>query len=346
MQAWCLADVPVGALMSGGVDSPTVAAIANDVIPDFHTYSLSLARDSDMDETPLINCLVERLKLNNSQIAPSDSEMLGALHELTDHFDEPVLDPNNLMLMELCKLIRRRSDLKVVLCGEGADEVFGGYGRHRTLSGDPRYAATPRDMALGLGHVAIPRLKTIGADPDFAMPERLAAIETLRSTDPINRVLEHDQLTFLSTRLHSQDRVGMYFGIEVRTPLLDHHLVEFANRLPARLKVSDRWSKYLLRKVAARHLPEEIAWNASKIGLSIPYSRMIESGSLRRIYEETVLNSDLARLYDRKGLVRLLDEHRPSANGADHSNTLWRLIALAAWLSRPIPSRVGHALAS
>ena len=346
VDAWSLADVPVGALMSGGVDSPLVAAIANRQLPDFQTYSLSFERDGDIDETPLIRQLVKELGLRNKLLALSDDDMLQTLETLSAHFDEPILDPNNLVLMELCAEIRKESDLKVVLCGEGADEVFGGYGRHRVLSEDPRYLSAPRDMALGLGHVAVPRLNMIAANGEFSMPERLAAIGGLRSDDPVNRILEYDQLTFLSTRLHSQDRIGMYYGLEIRTPLLDHELVEFANRLPGRFKVSPEWSKYLLRVVASRYITGDVAWNRKKIGLSIPYSRLFESGALKRLFEERVLKGELSRIYDRAGLTQLLGEHRPSQGGADHSNTLWRLLALASWIDQPVPARAQAVLAA
>ncbi len=339
VDAWSLADVSVGALMSGGVDSPLVAAIANRRLPDFQTYSLSFERDRDIDETPLIRQLVRELGLRNTLLSLSDDDMLQTLQTLSAHFDEPVLDPNNLVLMELCAEIRKQTDLKVVLCGEGADEVFGGYGRHRVLSEDPKYLGSPRDMALGLGHVAIPRLEMIAANGEFAMPERIEAIAALRSSDPVNRTLEYDQLTFLSTRLHSQDRIGMYYGLEIRTPLLDHALVEFANRLPGRFKVSPEWSKYLLRVVASRYITGDVAWNRKKIGLSIPYSRLFESGALKRLFEERVLKGELSRIYDRAGLAQLLGEHRPSQGGADHSNTLWRLLALASWIDQPVPAR-------
>jgi asparagine synthase (glutamine-hydrolysing) len=345
VDAWSLADVPVGALMSGGVDSPLIAAIADRHIPDFHTYSLSFERDGDIDETPLIEGLVRDLGLRNTLLSLSDDDMLQTLQDLTDHFDEPIVDPNNLVLMGLCAEIRKESDLKVVLCGEGADEIFGGYGRHRVLSGDPKYCTEAREMALGLGQVAIPRLQMIAGDTDFPMPERLAAIGGLVSSDPVNRTLEYDQLTFLSTRLHSQDRIGMYYGMEIRTPFLDHHLVEFANGLPGHMKVSPGWSKYVLRQVASRYISDEVAWNKKKIGLSIPYSRLLESGDLRRLFEDRVLDGELSKVFDRKGLASLLAEHRPSQGGADHSNTLWRLLALSSWAERPMPSRAGAALA-
>jgi asparagine synthetase B (glutamine-hydrolysing) len=105
------------------------------------------------------------------------------------------------------------------------------------------------------------------------------------------------------------------------------------NALPSAFKIAGEWHKYILRKVAERHVPESIAWNRSKGQLSMPVARMLERGPLRDRFEEGLrTDGRLAEYYDVRGIRSLLDQHHPAEPGADHGNTLWRLLALDAWL--------------
>ena len=145
--------------------------------------------------------------------------------------------------------------------------------------------------------------------------------------------MEHDQLTFLTTRLHSQDRIGMLYGLEIRTPFLDHNLSEFVNGLPGNYKIQTEWSKYILRSVAQKYVPKSIAWEKKKIGLSIPYSRMLHNGPLRSIFNDMINNgSRVSKYFSEKKIQQLLNLHKPYVDGLDHSNTLWRILALELWL--------------
>jgi asparagine synthase (glutamine-hydrolysing) len=255
------------------------------------------------------------------------------LHRLAGHLDEPIMDANNYTLMAICEGLRSRSDLKVALCGEGSDELFAGYERYSTIASRYTESGDPDTLVYAYNAVALPRLALFADDAGVDVEHRRRLADRLRSTDPVNKLLELDQLTFLLTRLQSQDRVGMMFGLEIRPPFLDHPLNELANRLPPALKIRDGFSKWILRRVNERHLPAEIAWNRRKTALSAPVARMFGSGPLRIAFLDLIDDrSRVASYYSAAGMKRLLQMHDPSRNGHDHSNTLWRILALELWL--------------
>lgn len=332
VSAWSISDVEVGSLLSGGVDSSLVTALSKKILGNVHTFSLGFPEDKDIDESHHIRNLRDYLKVKNTFINFKETYINDYLTDLSDHFDEPILDPNNYSLMALCKNIKDKSDIKVILCGEGADELFGGYPRHRQISNEFMNNGDDNLLLMSLNRVALPRLKMIGANNNFSRKNREMITETLYSSDAINRVLEHDQLTFLTTRLHSQDRIGMYYGLEIRTPFLDHTLAEFVNGLPGNYKLHSQWSKHILRTVAQKYIPKTIAWEKKKIGLNIPYSRMLFDGSLRNVFMELVINKGkIGKYFSIKKIQELLNLHKPGIEGQDHSNTLWRILAMELW---------------
>lgn len=334
VELWTTADVEVAALLSGGVDSTIVAKFAADLIPNLRTITASFDDESLRDELRLAKLVADQIGSRALVTAFEDSYFADNLERLAGHFDEPVLDAANYTLMAICETLRGESDLKVALCGEGADEVFAGYERHRAIS--ERYAQTadPSVLMYAFNTVAIPRLRLFTDDASIANPYRAELVAQLRSRTPVNKLLELDQLTFLTTRLHSQDRVGMMFGLEIRTPFLDHPLVEFVNGLPPGLKIRDGFHKWILRKVDERHLPAEVAWHPTKSGLWAPIARMLHNGPLHDLYRDVIRpGAHVDAFYSVDGMQRLLDDHNPAQPGRDHANTLSRVLALELWLS-------------
>ncbi len=124
----------------------------------------------------------------------------------------------------------------------------------------------------------------------------------------------------------------MLNSLEIRTPFLEHDLTQFVNSLPGKYKINDEWSKFILRTVAQKYIPKTIAWEKKKIGLSIPYSRMLFKGELRDIFIDLVINNGkINKYFSSKNITNLLDLHNPN-NGIDHSNTLFRLLSLELFL--------------
>ena len=130
----------------------------------------------------------------------------------------------------------------------------------------------------------------------------------------------------------------MQFGLEARPPFLDHHLVEYVNALPTksfyRYRDGIQWRKYLLRRVAERHLPQRIAWNPVEVQFSLPADRMFDEGGPLRSLALDLLTKDakLGNWYVPAGMLELLHRHDSTTQATNHTNTLFRLLTLEIWL--------------
>lgn len=332
-KSWAIGDVSeVAILLSGGVDSSLVTQITGQVIDKVKTCTAYFPNDAHLDERHLTRLITDKIKGEVFEIPLTDEYLIANLSKMTAYFDEPIHDANGFTLMAILDSLRQRSDVKVISCGEGSDETFGGYGRHRTLGLEYDKTKDENLIMYAMNRVAIPRLELFTDAVHIDNRERRQILEGLRSTEGINRVLENDQQTFLTAYLTRQDRVGSYFGMEIRTPFLDHHLAEYVNSLPSALKINQTAQKYILRKVAERHLPHEIVWNRSKYAFIAPVSRMFRNGALRDLFLSIMTpGARISSRYRMEGVLKLLSMHDPEA-GQDHSNTLWRLLALELWL--------------
>lgn len=134
---------------------------------------------------------------------------------------------------------------------------------------------------------------------------------------------------------HRQDRVGVQHGLEIRMPYQDHEVARYANALPTALKHRGDWRKWLLRRVAERHLPHDAVWQSAKQMFALLVAHLFED-RLGRIYRETLApGCRLSSWYSVEGMHQLL--HRATVPGRDNSNTLWRLLTLELWL-RALPT--------
>ena len=320
--------------MSGGLDSPLMSKLAGDAVAGLTTFSAVFPDSPDVDESAAIGRVVSSLGTRHVDVPLTDDWVERDLASQLSHYDEPSLDCNYVTLVRLCRAIRADSDVDIVICGEGSDELFGGYERHRTVSEEYARTGNPDVAVYARNVVALPRLRLFTEDTAIANTVRHELFdEIVRSpagVDPLNAVLMLDQLTFLGAYNHRQDRIGMQHGLEIRMPYQDHELVRFGNALPGSLKTRGEWRKWLLRRVAERHLPHDAVWQSAKQMFALPVAHLFE-GRLGDIYRD-VLGPEcrLSRWYSVAGMHRLLDDHR--AADRDHSNTLWRLMTLELWL--------------
>jgi asparagine synthase (glutamine-hydrolysing) len=329
-------------LMSGGLDSPFMSWLAGRVVPGLTTFSAVFPHAPDVDESAAINRVVPALGTAHVSIELDDSWVNGDIAGFLAPYDEPSLDSNYVTLDALCRGIRDRFPGDAVMCGEGSDEMFGGYERHRRVTGEYVESGDPEVAVYARNVVALPRLRLFSESVDVRNRYRFDLFDEIRSTtagsDPLNAVLMLDQLTFLGAYNHRQDRVGMQYGLEIRMPYQDAEVARFANSLPASLKHRDDWRKWLLRRVAERHMPHDAVWKSAKQMFALPVSNLFE-GRLDEIYRDVLSpGCKLSRWYDVGGMHRLLDDHRASDEGREHSNTLWRLLSLELWLRALPPS--------
>jgi asparagine synthase (glutamine-hydrolysing) len=365
-------DVPLGAFLSGGVDSSTVvASMAAHLGPGIVTCSVGFAqaRYSEVGFARQVAHAVRSDHRERRVEAPGPA----LVERLGWHLDEPFGDSSAVPTFAVSAAARER--VKVALSGDGGDELFGGYRRHaleRWEQGLRRFGQ-PLAAALGglgralpagvrgrntLGRLAQPPERACAAKfvfgdgaagwrlrlyaPDFAAEVAGAdPLEPFRrayaraaGADPLNRILYVDLKTYLADDiLVKVDRMSMAHGLEVRAPFLDHRLVELVAALPGATKVSAAASKPLLRALLDGAVPRA-AWDRPKHGFEAPVSEWLRAQPLRGFVEDLLFSSSAlsARLLDRRALRALWQAH--AAGTADHRHELWMLLMLETWHRR------------
>ncbi|MBI3553964.1 MAG: asparagine synthase (glutamine-hydrolyzing) [Elusimicrobia bacterium] len=329
-----LSDVPVGAFLSGGVDSTLVAAymVRHSGTSRVQTFSVGFegARDG-VDESSFAREAAEHLGTDHHALTLK----AGVLDELQDSIgllDEPIADSAILPTFLLSQFARK--SVKVVLTGEGADELFAGYNRYKAAYINERM----RDLPEWGRRLAAPVARRLGKGEVFknlpyadarqwalatasARPEELRAIlnkdfwEASRQTDPMDWLKEFDAMDDLNdalafdlgtvmvdSLLMKVDKSAMRASLEARVPFLNTPVVEYAAGLPSRFKMRHFKGKYLLRKVAEKHIPKSLAWRR-KHGFIVPWESWVrkkDNASLDGLLESKSLAEcgvfDVARL--------------------------------------------------
>jgi asparagine synthase (glutamine-hydrolysing) len=367
------ADVPIGIFVSGGLDSSLIAAIAAAKAGPgtLRTYVARFA-ESTYDESAWAAECSRRLGIEHREVIVDESSLTEAFAAVSENLAEPLADPAILPTWLLAREARRQ--VKVVLGGEGADELFGGYPTYLGHHLVPLVAALPGPArrflhrAAGLlpasrGKVTLEfLLKRFLADVERPWFERhlawfgtgaLAALSPgLRERaaaavpspgagpDGAAGAMLFDYRTYLPDDLLAKiDRATMLNALESRAPYLDRDLTAFALALPVRLKVRGLTTKWLLKKVAREWLPKDLV-ERRKRGLSVPVASWIDGGLAAEV--DRLLDADRLRrqgFFDPPSVERLLAEHR--SRRANHARALWTLIVFEKWLERWAPERAG-----
>lgn len=305
-----ISDVPVGVLLSGGLDSGSVAAsLASQSRSPVASFTVRFA-DRSHDEGPLAQEVAARAGLEYHELTVRDDDLVPELARASYLNDEPLVHGNDLHLLAISRYAR--PEVRVLLSGEGADETLGGYVRYRPLR-HPNLLRYGRGAILGMAAAGIrapERLKKlarfvrscdirqmvlfnacdvlpgelgdIGMVPDTAFEFREAVLDESTAVypdEPVRQAMYSDQHTFLSSLLDRNDRMTMGSSIECRVPFLDYRLVEGVAALPTRHLLSWRRGKLLLRRGLAHRLPESVRRHP-KWGFHVPWEQY-----LRRVPE-------------------------------------------------------------
>ena len=367
-----VADVPLGAFLSGGVDSSAVVAFMAEASRGA-VETCSIGFDSaDHDETRYAAIVAERFATNHrTRIVAADD--FGLIGTLVDAFDEPFADASALATYRVCELAREK--VKVSLSGDGADETMAGYRRHRMFMAEERVRRLlpgPLRAAVGALGGAWPKLdwapqifrakttlealgrgsgeayaRAVGVTPPslrrivFTAPlhghvaeQRIvAAMQSAPAADILSRAQYADLKIWLPGDILTKvDRTSMAVSLEAREPLLDHRLVEFAARLPAKLRLRGGTGKYLMKRALRDRLPEEIL-HRRKMGFVTPVSVWFR-GALAGEAAAIARGSALAETgwFDAAAIARLAEDHR--SGRSDHGRLLWQLLMLETSLQR------------
>jgi asparagine synthase (glutamine-hydrolysing) len=365
-------DVPLGAFLSGGVDSSTVvASMAAHLGPGIVTCSVGFAQ-APYSEVGFARQVARAVQSDHRErsVEPPTPELI---ERLSWHLDEPFGDSSAVPTFAVSATARER--VKVALSGDGGDELFGGYRRHAVERWEHRLRRGGRPLAAALAGLARalpagvrgrntlgrlaeaperacaakfahesraegPRatlyggeLRALVRDTDPLEPFRRAYARAA-AADPLNRILYVDLKTYLADDiLVKVDRMSMAHGLEVRAPFLDHRLVELVARLPGEVKVSATATKPLLRGLLAGAVPRA-AWDRPKHGFEAPIGEWLRVAPLRGFVEERLFSPSglCMRLLDRRALRRLWEAHL--GGRADHRHDLWMLLMLEIWHRR------------
>jgi asparagine synthase (glutamine-hydrolysing) len=335
------ADVDVGVLLSGGLDSSVVLGLMAD-LSERPIAAFTVGVAGSFDETPFARLATARFgaTLHHTELTPA--AFASTARDAIEHLTEPIGDPACVPLFQVARLARQH--VKVVLTGEGADELFSGYGyyrrlastRARTLQKIKRFV-TRGERSASSGYPYVMSGAAISAlTPSFASVPNLAHVTRAleagwldgATVDPINRAARIDINGFLADDLLAKvDSATMAHGLEARVPFLDHRMVEMALRIPGSLKRRGNVGKLIVRDTFRPLIGNELT-DRSKHGFNVPLAEWFRGPLRPMLADMTDGDLDAAPWIDRGVVRRMVDRH---VAGADHARELWTLYSLAAW---------------
>jgi asparagine synthase (glutamine-hydrolysing) len=352
-----LADVPLGTFNSGGVDSSLVTAYVSARSRDhLNTFAVGFD-DPKLDERPFARVVADVCQTRHRSIVVDCREFADLLPTVVWHHDEPLSHPHTIQLYALSKLARQF--VKVVLTGEGSDELFAGYPRYRSavalgmlgprgcawgqraaglwpFKSSGRMAKAQRALALGPEGTVLEGARWVmDADLRSVLTTNESALRPQRSAigrprNLLTQMLEQDQQNYLQALLMRLDKVTMASSLEARVPFLDNQIVDFAATIPADQKIR-RWSpKFVVRRLAERKLPKQLI-RRRKMGFSVPLADWFRSSAgLGRYIDMLLEPRSLQRPYlDAHNVRHLLDAWR--RGDAVSTDLLWGLVNLEVW---------------
>lgn len=369
VKAHMIADVEVGTFLSGGVDSSLIAS----EFTGSKTFTVGFgSEDGHYNEIPLARELTETLELESRSKRISEKEFWEAVPEVLYHMDEPSGDPSAVALYFLSREAARQ--VRVVVSGEGADELFGGYCIYCEPNALHLYQKLPEHLRRKIARMAsrMPKMKGrsflirgsmtleerfIGNANLFSAQERRNLLkcktralspqellagdyEDTEHLDEASRMQYIDLLHWLpGDILQKADRMSMAHSLELRVPYLDREVFEVARHLPAKYKQKGQVSKYLFRKVARRHLPAASS-ERRKLGFPIPLGHFLTSETGSEAVRKAFDSPAARKFFNREALEELLD-----GAGCQRGNTnrkLWAVYAFLVWYGIYFPDGEGE----
>jgi asparagine synthase (glutamine-hydrolysing) len=356
-----LSEVPLGAFLSGGIDSSgVVATMARMSDQPVRTFSIGF-QEREFDESRYAAEVARALGTKHTQlVVRPDAELL--FDQVARALDEPFADPSALPTFLVSHLARR--DVTVALSGDGGDELFGGYTRYFELNGAKPLPAIARSMlrsvALRLPHVTYGRnrLLSLGATMrgryagTVALPVREAEGGLLRddvasravpfentldrwfdagsTRDFMTQLMMVDVQSYLPGDILTKvDRMSMAHSLEARVPLLDNEVAEFALSLPPSLKFRDGVGKWVLRRALADRVPDTV-FTRPKQGFDVPLRDWFRGPLAHRLAALADRSSSIYEFVEPRAVERVVQEHRVGRR--DHARTIWRLLMLDQWM--------------
>jgi asparagine synthase (glutamine-hydrolysing) len=369
-----VSDVPLGAFLSGGVDSSLVVGLMSR-LSSARVKTFSIGFDEpEFDELDKARQVAAHFGTEHHEFVVKP-DGVGILDKLVSHFDEPFADSSAIPTWYVSEMARRH--VTVVLSGDGGDELFGGYERylpHPRVVAFDRYSPRALRRVAAIAAARLPHgvrgknfLRHVGRDEQgryldairfFGADEKPALLsrdvqDAIDGPDPETRLARHferfaqlpwpsqmmrfDAETYLPEDVLTKvDRMSMAHSIESRVPLLDNDVIAFASMLPAAMKIKNGRRKHILKEVAATLVPRHIL-ERRKQGFGVPLGTWFR-GNLRELFADTLLSpASLQRGYFQPAFVRrIVGEHL--AGKRDHTLRLWQLVVFEKWQQQYVNS--------
>ncbi len=351
------ADVEVGSFLSSGVDSSYVATVAN----VDKTFTVGFGEDEKYNEIGYAKEFSKYIHKENFSKVISPEEYWNSLSKIQYHMDEPLADPAAVALFFVCQIASEK--VKAVLSGEGADEIFGGYNIYHNPADMVSYFKIPRPIRKAVGAVAdkLPHKhginylirgskdldeRFIGNAYIFSEKERkdILSIKTnapdaMAITKPFyDKVRDQDQVTQMQyIDLHlwmtgdillKADKMSMAHSLELRVPFLDRKVMELAEQIPVKDRVTETETKYAMRLAALQACPPQTA-KKKKLGFPVPIRVWLKEDKYYNIVKDKFTSPQSAQFFHTDKLVQLLDDHR--AGKYDYSRKIWTVFSFLVW---------------
>ncbi len=357
VEAHKISDVEVGSFLSSGVDSSYVAAVAN----VDKTFTVGFGEDERYNEIGYAKEFSSYIKKENISKVISADEYWNSLSKIQYHMDEPLADPAAVALYFVCKLASER--VKVILSGEGADEIFGGYNIYKEPGDFAAYNSLPKFVRQGIGRLASKfpakrgvnfltrrskdlEERFIGNAYMFNEEERKSILkiktnapDATEITKPFyDKVRDEDDVTKMQyIDLHlwmtgdillKADKMSMANSLEVRVPFLDKEVMAVAEKIPAKFRVTKENTKYAMRIAALQACPPQTA-NKKKLGFPVPIRGWLKEDKYYNLVKAAFTSKRAEKFFNTEKLVALLDEHK--AGKYDYSRKIWTVFSFLVW---------------
>jgi asparagine synthase (glutamine-hydrolysing) len=355
-----ISDVPVASFLSGGIDSTIIAALSREINPNIKTYTVGFD-NNNYSELELAKETANLLKVTNISKVVSVEEFMEEIPKIIWHMDSPVADPAAIPLYFIAK--EASKDVKVILSGEGADELFGGYNIYKEPDSLAIFSLLPervKKMLVKLSNVIPEGMKGksflerggtslekrfVGNAKIFYEEEKISLLKKYNSeycfldiTSPIYEKTAHlddvtrmqyiDIATWLKGDILTKaDRMTMAHSLELRVPFLDRKVMEQACLLSKEDKINNNNTKYLLREAFKEYLPKEIV-NRKKLGFPVPI-RVWLKDEMYSWASCIIKESETDEIINKDYVLKLLEEHRKGYG--DYSRKIWAVITFMLW---------------
>ena len=357
VEAHKIADVEVGSFLSSGVDSSYVAAEAN----VDKTFTVGFGEDEKYNEIGYAKEFSKYIGKDNFSETIRPEDFWGNFADIQYHMDEPLADAAAVALFFVCRLAAKQ--VKVVLSGEGADEIFGGYNIYHNPDDMASYNKIPRPIRRGIGAVAqkLPkkhgvnflirgsqdlRERFIGNAYIFTEKERKQVLG-IKTTAPAPEEItkpfydrsaawdEVTQMQYLDLHLWmtgdillKADKMSMAHSLELRVPFLDKKVMALAQQIPTRFRVTKENTKYAMRMAALKACPPQTA-NKKKLGFPVPIRVWLKEDKYYEEVKACFTSENAKKFFNTDKLVRLLDVHR--SGSYDYSRKIWTVYTFLVW---------------